>query len=325
MLSKDVNGSTARSDRQFVQQWVKHREDAIWLDAGGNFMKRRSENKSPYITAARKLLAIHETVLIGVVHEAVIDTWRSELWGECMLSVDWLGAFFRSSTLATQGDYLVKNGPGASSDELNQSERKLLTVLQELGGVGALDELRERLPGLRQPGSTLSQNLYNRTPIVQHLGPSIFGIRGVAHDLERVAILEDRALERGHPWLSRGGWKQEARRSLEYRIPSRNSLPTRIRLPNDIADALLGDDERLGALIWRTPDGLDHLVGVHVASAGTYLTGVRPILDWLHASGGDMIRVAVSPDDVWDVALTEEASSESIVIKMGRGWTSVEL
>ena len=325
MLSEDVNGSTARTDRHFVREWLKRRTEAIWLDAGVNFMRRRSENKSPYITAARKLLTIHETVPIGVVHDAVIDTWRSELWGECMLSVDWLGAFLRSSTLATQGDCLVRNEPEAYSDELNQSERQLLAALQELGGVGVLDELRERLPALRQPGSTLSQTLYNRTPIVQHVGPSIFGIRGAAHDPERVAILEDRALERGHPWLSRGGWKQESKRSLQYRIPSGNSLPIRIRLPNDIADALLGDDERLGALIWRTPDALDHSVGIHVASAGTYLTSVRPILDWLHASGGDTIRVTVSPDDVWDVALTEEAPSQSIVIRMGRGWTSVAL
>ena len=32
----------------------------------------------------------------------------------------------------------------------------------------------------------------------------------MAHDLERLAILEDRALERGHPWLSRGGRKRDA-------------------------------------------------------------------------------------------------------------------
>ena len=325
MLFKDLNGSTARSDRHFVKEWVKQRDDAVWLDTGGNFMKRRSENKSPYMNVARKLLAIHEAVPIGVVHEAVIDTWRSELWGKCMLSVDWLGAFLRSSTLTTRGDCLVRNGPRDYLNELNQSERQLLAALQELGGVGALDELRERLPGLRQHGSTLSQTLYNRTPVIQHVGPSIFGIRGAVHDPERVAILEDRALERGHPWLSRGGWKQEARRSLQYCIPSGNSLPTRIRLPNDIADALLGDDERLGALTWRTPDGLVHSVGFHVASAGTYLTSVRPVLDWVHASGGDTIRVTVSPDDVWDVALTEEAPFESIVIRMGRGWTSVAL
>ena len=325
MLPEDVDGSTARTDRHFVREWLKHRADAIWLDAGVNFMKRRSENRSPYITAARKLLAIHETVPIGVVHEAVADTWRSELWAECMLSVDWLGAFLRSSELATEGDCLVRNGLGAYSDELSRSEQQLLKALQELGGVGALDELRQRLPGLRRQGSTLSQTLYGRTPIVQHVGPSIFGIRGAVHDPKRVAILEDRALRSGHPWLDRGGWKRDARRSLQYRIPSRNALPTRIRLPNDIADTLLGDDERLGALIWRTPNGLDHSVGLHVASAGTYLTGVRPILDRLHASGGDTINVTVRPDDVWAVALTEEAPSESVLIRMGRGWTSVAL
>ena len=323
MLSGEVDESTERTERHFIWEWVTHRADAIWLDADVYFMKRRSENKSPYITAARKLLAIHKTVSIGVVHEAVIDTWRSELWAECILSVDWLGAYLRSSSLATKGDCLVRNGPRAYSDELSQSEQQLLAVLQELGGVGALDELRERLPGLRRQGSTLSQTLYGRTPIVRHIGPSIFGIRGAAHDSERVTILEDRALRSRHNWINRGGWKRDARHSLQYRIPSRNALPNRIRLPNDIADTLLGDGERLGVLIWRAPDGVEHSVGVHAKSGGTYLTGVRPIFNWLNASGGDTIDVAVRQDDVWAVALTEEAPSESVVIRMGRGWMSV--
>ena len=224
MLSEGVDGSTAGTDRDFVREWLTRRADAIWLDGGVNFMKHQTENRSPYITAARKLLAIHETVLIGVVHEAVIDTWRGELWMECMLSVDWLGAFLRSSKLVTEGDCLMRNGRGAQLDDLSQPEQQLLRALQELGGVAALDELRERLPDLRRQGSTLSQTLYRRTPIVQHLGPSIFGIRGAVHDSERVAILEHRALLRGHPWINRGGWKRDARRSLQYRIPSRNAF-----------------------------------------------------------------------------------------------------
>ena len=325
MLSENVRGSTARTDTHVIRQWLTRRADAIWLDDGVNFMKQRSENKSPYITAARKLLAVHETVPIGVVHEAVSDTWRGELWMECMLSVEWLGALFRSSTLPTEGDCLVRSGPGDHSDELSQSEQQLLGALKELGGVAALNELRELLPGLGRQGTTLSQTLYGRTPIVQHLGPSIFGIRGAVHDPERVAVLEDRALRRGHPWINRGGWKRDERRSLQYRIPSRNAFPTRIRLPNELAEALLGDGERFGPLIWRTPDGLDHSVGVHVTSTGTYLTGVRPVLNQLQASGGDTINVTVYPDDVWAVALTEEAPSESVVIRMGRGWTSVAL
>ena len=325
MLSVDVIGSTAHTDRHFVREWLEYRADAIWLDAGVNFMKRRSENKSPYITAARKLLAVHETVPIEVVHGAVIDTWRSELWGECMLSLNWLGAFLRNSEISTEENCLIRNGLGTYSDELSQSERQLLTALQELGGLGALDELRQRLPGLRRHGSTLSQTLYNRSPIVQHVGPSIFGVRGAAHDPKRVAILEERALQNGHPWLSRGGWQRNEARSLQYRIPSRNFPPTRIRLPHDIAEALIGEGGLRGALIWRTPDGLDHSVGVHVASAGTYITGVRPILERLHASRGDTINVTVRPDDIWSVALTEEAPYESIVIRMGRGWTSVAL
>lgn len=325
MLSGEVDESTERTERHFIWEWVTHRADAIWLDADVYFMKRRSENKSPYITAARKLLAVHETVPIGVVHEAVSDTWRGELWMECMLSVEWLGALFRSSTLPTEGDCLVRSGPGDHSDELSQSEQQLLGALKELGGVAALNELRELLPGLGRQGTTLSQTLYGRTPIVQHLGPSIFGIRGAVHDPERVAVLEDRALRRGHPWINRGGWKRDERRSLQYRIPSRNAFPTRIRLPNELAEALLGDGERFGPLIWRTPDGLDHSVGVHVTSTGTYLTGVRPVLNQLQASGGDTINVTVYPDDVWAVALTEEAPSESVVIRMGRGWTSVAL
>ena len=325
MLYEDVHESTENTDKFLVREWLKHRADAIWLDDGVHFMKRRSERKNPYISAARKLLAIHEAVSIGVVHEALIDAWRSELWGECMLTVDWLGAYLRSSELATQEGCLVRNGLESYSHELSPSERQLLTALQELGGVCSLEELRERLPGLRQHGSTLSQMLYSRTPIIQHIGPSIFGIRGATHDSERVAILEDRALRHGHPWLDRGGWKREATRSLEYRLPSRDSLPSRIRLPNDIADSLFSDGNPTGALIWRIPDGLEFSVGVHVASAGAYLTGVGQILNQLYASGGDTIRIAINSDDVWAVSLTEAAPSESIVVRMGRGWTSVAL
>ena len=325
MLAEDVNGSIARVDQHLIREWLIHRPDAILLDSRMNFMRRRSENKSPYITAARKLLAIHEVVSIAVVHEAVLDTWRSELWRECMLSVDWLRAFLRSSTLAVKGDCLERTGLGGSSDGLSQSEQQLLGALQDLGGVAPLDELRERLPGLRRQGSTLSQTLYGRTPIVQRLGPSIFGIRGAAHDPERVAALEDHAVRRGHPWLNRGGWKRDARRSLQYRLPSKRVPPSRIRLPNDITDALLGDNGRLGPLIWRLPDGLQHSIGVQVSSAGTYLTGVRPALDRLFASGGDTINVRVNPDGSWEIALAEEAPAESVVIRMGRGWTSVSL
>ena len=325
MLTEDVNGSIARVDQHLIREWLIHRPDAILLDSRMNFMRRRSENKSPYITAARKLLAIHEVVSIAVVHEAVLDTWRSELWRECMLSVDWLRAFLRSSTLAVKGDCLERTGLGASSDGLSQSEQQLLGALQDLGGVAPLDELRERLPGLRRQGSTLSQTLYGRTPIVQRLGPSIFGIRGAAHDPERVAALEDHAVRRGHPWLNRGGWKRDARRSLQYRLPSKRVPPSRIRLPNDITDALLGDNGRLGPLIWRLPDGLQHSIGVQVSSAGTHLTGVRPALDRLFASGGDTINVRVNPDGSWEIALAEEAPAESVVIRMGRGWTSVSL
>ena len=322
MLSKTWKGQRpSPSGTSF--EWLTHRTDAIWLDGREHFIRRRAESKSPYINAARKLLAIHESVSIAVVHEALIDTWRSELWPEYMLSVDWLEAFLRSSTLTVEGDSLVRTGPEISSDELSQSEQQLLSALRELGGVATLDELRGRLPDLRRQGSTLSQTLYGRTPIVERLGPSIFGIRGAAHDSERVAILEDRALRQGHPWINRGGWKQDARRSMQYRIPSRQALQNRIRLPNDIADALIGDDERPGPLVWRTPDGLEHSVSVQVASAGTYLKGVRPILERLHASGGDTVEVIVHSDGVWAVSLNEEAPAEAVIIRMGRGWTSV--
>ena len=323
MLSEDLGGSTALTEQHFVREWLTHRTDAIWLDGREHFIRRRAESRSPYINAARKLLAIHESVSIAVVHEALIDTWRSVLWPEYRLSVDWLEAFLRSSTLTVEDDSLVRTGPEISSDELSQSEQQLLGALRELGGVATLDELRGRLPDLRRQGSTLSQTLYSRTPIVQRLGPSIFGIRGAPHDSERVAILEDRALRQGHPWIDRGGWKQDARRSLQYRIPSRQALQDRIRLPNDIADALIGDDERPGPLVWRTPDGLEYSVAVQVASAGTYLKGVRPLLERLHASGGDTVEVIVHSDGVWAVSLNEEAPAEAIIIRMGRGWTSV--
>ncbi len=323
MLSEDLQESTVLTERHFVREWLTHSTDAIWLDGREHFIRRRAENRNPYIGAARKLLAIHESVSIAVVHEALIDVWRSELWPECMLSVDWLAAFLRSSTLTVAGDSLVRTKPEISSEELSQSEQQLLGALRELGGVATLDELRARLPDLRRHGSTLSQTLYRRTPIVQRLGPSIFGIRGAAHDPERVAILEDRALREGHPWINRGGWKRDARRSLQYHIPSRQALQERIRLPNDIVDALIGDDERTGPLVWRTPDGVEHSVTVQVALAGTYLNGVRPILERLHASGGDTVEVTVHSDGVWAVSLNEEAPAEAVVIRMGRGWTSV--
>ena len=322
MLSEDLEGLTALTERHFVREWLTHRTDAIWLDGREYFIRRRAESKSPYINAARKLLAIHDSVAIAVVHEALIDTWRSELWPEYMLSADWLEAFLRSSTLTVEGDSLVRTGPEIFSDELRQSEQQLLSALRELGGVATLDELRGRLPDLRRQGSTLGQTLYG-TPIVERLGPSIFGIRGAAHDSERVAILEAHALRQGDPWINRGGGKQDARRSMQYRIPSRQALQNRIRLPNDIADALIGDDERPGPLVWQTPDGLEHSVSVQVASAGTYLKGVRPILERLHASGGDTVEVTVHSDGVWAVSLNEEAPAEAVVIRMGRGWTSV--
>ena len=325
MLSEDVIGSTRCTNWRFVREWLTHRTDVIWLDDGMHFMKRRSENKSPYITAARKLLAIHDTVPISVVHEAVIDAWRSELWPDCMLSDDWLQAFFRSSTLVVDGGCLASTGLEDSSEELSQSEQLLLWALRELGGVATLDELRERLPDLREKRPILMRALYGGAPIVKRLGPSIFGIRGADHDPDRVAILEDQALRSGHPWINRGGWKQNARRSLQYRIPSLKgkALPTRIRLPNDIADALFGDDELPGPLVWRTPDGVDHSVGIEVVSTGTYFAGVRPVLDSLHASGGNTINVTVLLDGVWVVSLADDAPNETVVIRLGRGWTSV--
>ena len=323
ILSDEIDGPAGRTEEDFARDWLARSSNAIVLDIGGHFMKRRAESMSPYLNAARKLLAIHQSVPITVVHEAVLDIWRSELWPECMLSVDWLRTLLDDSTLSVEGDRLVRTGSEASLDDLNQSERQLLGALQEFGALATLDELRERLPDLRQQGSTLSQTLYGRTPIVQRLGPSIFGVRGAAHDPERVAMLEERALRQGHPWVDRGGWKQDARRSLQYRIPSRQALPNRIRIPNDIADALLGDDERPGPLIWRTPDGLEHSVGIQVASAGTHLNGVRPVLEGLHASAGDTVEVTVHPDGVWAIALAGAAPTEAVVIRMGRGWASV--
>ena len=323
ILSDGVGESTGRTEHDFSRDWLARSSSAIVLDSGGHFMKRRAETRSPYINAARKLLAIHESVPITVVHEAVLDVWRSELWPECRLSLDWLRTFLGNSTLTVEGDRVVRTDQESSRDELNQSEQRLLGALREFGALATLDELRERLPDLRQQGSTLSQTLYGRTPIVQRLGPSIFGVRGATHDPERVAILEDRALRQGHPWVDRGGWKRDTRRSLQYRIPSRQALPNRIRIPNDIADALLGDDERPGPLIWRTPDGHEHPVGIQVASAGTHLNGVRPVLEGLHASAGDTVEITVHPDGAWAVALAGATSTEAVVIRMGRGWTSI--
>ena len=325
MLPDDTNWSDATSDRDFVRKWLDLKPEVVWLETGAHFMKHPSENKSPYTTAARKLLAIHETVPVRVVHQAVIDTWRSELWGNCMLSAEWLKAFYRSSSLEVRGDYLVRNGARTYSDELSGVEQQLFEALQELGGVAALDELRELIPDLRSHGSTLSQTLYNRSPIIQHIGPSIFGVRGAIHDAERIEFLEDRAHRDGHPWVNRGGWNQNEGRSLRYRIPIRNFPQTRIRLPEEIVDALFGEDEHLGPLVWQTPDGIQHSVGIHFATGSTYLTGVRPIFTHLSASKGDTMNISVLPNEVWAVDLAEEAPSESIVINMGRGWTSVAL
>ena len=325
MLPDGTNWSDATSDRDFVRKWLDLKPEVVWLDTGAHFMKHLSENKSPYTTAARKLLAIHETVPVRVVHQAVMDTWRSELWGNCMLSAEWLEAFYRSSSLEVRGDYLVRNGARTYSDELSGVEQQLFEALQELGGVAALDELRKLIPDLRSHGSTLSQTLYNRSPIIQHIGPSIFGVRGAIHDAERIEFLEDRAHRDGHPWVNRGGWNQNEGRSLRYRIPISNFPQTRIRLPEEIVDALFGEDEHLGPLVWETPDGIQHSVGIHFATGSTYLTGVRPILTHLSASRGDTMNISVLPNDVWAVNLAEEAQSESIVINMGRGWTSVAL
>ena len=198
-LSDEVDGSTGRTEEDFARDWLARGANAILLDVGGHFMKRRAESKSPYINAARKLLAIHESVPITVVHEAVLDVWRSELWPECMLSSGWLRTFLENSTLNVEGDRLVRTGPETSPDELNQSEQQLLAALQEFGALATLNELRERLPDLRQPGSTLSQTLYGRTPIVQRLGPSIFGVRGAAHDPERSRCLRNALFDRGTP------------------------------------------------------------------------------------------------------------------------------
>ena len=325
MLSGSTNRSTATTDRDFVREWLDQKPEVIWLETGAYFMKRPSESKSPYITAARKLLAIHETVPIRVVHEAVLDTWRSELWGNCLLSAEWLEAFYRSSSLEIEGDSLAKNELSVFPDELSGVEHQLLEALQGLGGVGSLDELRERIPDLRNHGSTLSQTLYNRTPIIQHIGPSIFGIRGAVHNAERIALLEDQALRDGHPWVNRGGWNQNEGRSLQYRIPARNFPQSRIRLPSEIVDALFDEDEHPGVLVWQTPDGVQHSVGVHIASGSTYLTGVRPIFVHMSASGGDAMNFSVLPSDIWAVNLVEQALPESIVINLGRGWTSVVL
>ena len=323
MLSRNVAGSTVQNDRHAVREWLISKEQTIWLGDQMHFMKRRSETKNHYINVARKLLSIHEAVPIPVVHEAINDTWRNEIWPQYMFSVDQLRAFFKDSTIRIDEDCLLRTGLEISHNELSQSEQHLLGALQDLGGVAGLGELRERLPDLRKHGSTLSQTLYNRTPIVQHVGPSIFGIRGVAHDQDRLALLEDHAYENGHQWIDKVGWTQDAKRTLQYRISPLKSLPSRIRLPNDIAEDLLGDDENHRPLVWRTADGLDHSVGIRVSSSGTYFTGTLPVLNSLRAAGGNTISMQVRPDGVWALDLVDETPDETVVIRLGRGWTSV--
>ena len=323
MLSKDMADSAVRTERNVVREWLITKQDAIWLGDRMHFMKRRSETKSHYINVARKLLSIHEAVPIPVVYEAITDTWRNEIWPKCMLTVDHLRAFFRDSTIRIDDDCLVRSGFEIYHNELSQSEQHLLEALQVLGGVAGLAELREHLPDLRKHGSTLSQTLYNRSPIVQHVGPSIFGIRGVAHDPDRLALLEIRAYENGHQWIDRAGWARDTKRTLQYRISPRKSLPSQIRLPNDIAEDLLDDDENHRPLVWRTPDGLDHSVGIRVTSSGTYFTGTLPVLNSLHTARGNTISIQVDPDGVWVLDLVDETPDETVVIRLGRGWTSV--
>ena len=75
--------------------------------------------------------------------------------------------------------------------------------------------------------------------------------------------------------------------------------------------------------MWRTPDAVEHSVGIQVTSAGTYFTGVRPVLNSLHAAGGNTIDMQVHLDGVWAVSLADETTDETVVIRLGRGWTSV--
>lgn len=324
-LSDASSEAPAEAESLFVWRWLMRRPEAVKLGVGGDFLRRSSENRSPYIKAARKLLAVHESIPIEVVHQAILDTWRNQLWAECKLSPGWLRDLFESSSLAVEEERLVRTGPVGTTSVLSATELKLLVALQQLGGVADLAELRELLPDLRRQGSTLKQTLYGRTPIVQRIGPSIFGVRGAVHDQKRIATLEDRAHQQNHPWIDRGGWNQDERRSLRYRLPSRGSLPDRIRLPLKVAESFFTDEGRSVPLTWRTSDGVDHLVGVQNVPAGIFLTGVRPILRRLRASAGDTVEIVVQADDLWAVALAEKPPAEAIVIRIGRGWSSVSL
>ena len=190
--------------------------------------------------------------------------------------------------------------------------------------MATLPELRQLIPALDHAGSTESQYLHGRTPLIERIGPSIYGIRGFTHDTERLSREIARAAIERHPWIERGGWAEDSSETFRYRLPSRY-VPSWIRLPRNVVSSFSVTAGPTGIVEVRTDSGPQSLP-IRIGVGGAGLGRARSLFESIGAGPGDEVDFAVGSDGVWQVSKWTETSAADdarVSIRLGRGWVSV--
>jgi len=159
---------------EFVMRVLTARRDFEWLDKDAGWFWLRSVPRNRVLNQMEKVFAVSPRISVTDLRAGVSRPHRMKGFAPPRRV---LAEMCRQIGYRSDGDVLIADPPPEFTDALSDSEQVLANILNQNGRVMQREAL-ERLSlaqGLTQ--ATLQARL-SYSPIIQKLGPSVYGLRG---------------------------------------------------------------------------------------------------------------------------------------------------
>lgn len=324
----DIPSSLIDTDPNMVVKKVLGKSNIVWLDDDQQtFLKLWG--KTPYENTTCKLLNIHEGVCIETVHDAIAQVWSGRTdRSPFTLDMEGLTEVLLACGFNISNGYVSAGSVDITENSLvvpNDIELQIATILKEAGGFDTLENLRNVMPELERHGSTHSQYLMGKSPLIERLGPSIYGLRGAHLDPEKLSHAQQVARDSGHPWVNRAGFeKLDQGDTIGYRLSDRHDPIDDIGVSESLAYWLSDDWNGITAEIRFMVNSKIHSTYLKRSSGSIRLYGLSSIWEALNAMRGTVVEFT-KVHNVIKAAnrVVSTESEEPITIHLGRGWISV--
>lgn len=321
----EIPSSLIDADPMMVVKKILGKSNIVWLDDDQQtFLKLGG--KTPYENITCKLLNVHESISVEVIHDAISQIWsvRTDR-SPFTLDVEELTEVILACGFNISDGYVSAGSVDITENALsvpNDIEMEIATILKEAGGFETLENLRNVMPELQRNNTTASQYLMGKSPLIERLGPSIYGLRGARLDTEKLSRAQQVARNSGHPWVNRAGFENlDQENTIGYRLSDRHDPKDDIGVSESLAYWFSDDWDGNTEEIYFMVNSKIHSTYLKRSSGSIRLYGLSGIWEALNVTQGTVVEFTKVENVI--KAANQFVSTDSqghSTIHLGRGW-----